>query len=178
MNEPVKSDDNVWVWEAGWRYELLPLGIGAEQAGEFADFVELWRSKMRGNDLPLWSDFALDDLMPWWGWISVFDTVPGEDDAMDTRLWGTQLAAIGGVDYTGQRVEGVDAVPDGWANQITRTDVRHRMAVLNGPNFGYAEGPINIELRGLGRMAYFAVPLGPNAEGTRSVMAPSRVTLD
>lgn len=80
--------------------------------------IALWNDRREGRVLPSWSAFAFEDFRGWWGWVAVGELLDAPDARIRFRLWGTRIAAISGVEWTGRvlphpQSSGDDAPQDG-----------------------------------------------------------------
>lgn len=66
-------------------------------------FAALWHEKRGACRLPLRSDFAFEDLQPWFGNVIIMDAIDGADD-FRYRLIGTGITGFLDRDYTGRLV--------------------------------------------------------------------------
>ena len=85
-----------------WSYNMYDRETPVSDFGDFQSIVRLWNSKRVLGKLPAWKDFAFEDFVGWYGWLSVCDIT--YDNIFDThyRLWGTKVVEILGYDLTGK----------------------------------------------------------------------------
>lgn len=83
-----------------WYYRGYSLDVAPEKCGTFASFVEHWRARF-GDDgqLPSWSDFAPEEMMHWWGRLSLL-RYQYEPFDIHCDLFGTKAAEWFGEDMT------------------------------------------------------------------------------
>ena len=80
-------------------------------------FSDMWGTKRRDGRLPSRSDFAVEELLPWFGHVIIMDVIDGAAD-FRYRMIGTEITRFLNRDYTGQWVsqcrygEGRDKVVD------------------------------------------------------------------
>lgn len=152
----------------GWTYEVFPLTDPAKSFGDFAPMVELWSAKGKGDRLPAWRDFELEDLMPWVGWISVADVVQRDPFDMRYRLWGQALAEAIGSDLTGKLIS---EFPSGY----DQDDVDFLEHLAKQKGIGLWSGPVYWENRDYVRMEQVSVPLADDGETPDKIMHVSMV---
>lgn len=70
--------------------------------GAVAPMVSLWQAKRRGDALPRWKDFAMEDFVGWHRYVALSDLAPDGDPRF--RLFGTAVAEVLGGDLTGKRL--------------------------------------------------------------------------
>jgi len=125
--------------EDQWSYEIYTPDTPAEELGGFAAFKKLWDDKRKGNGLPAWRDFELEDFADWYGWISVDDIIPGPTYDSVFRLWGTNLTQFYGKDLTNRRMS--EFVGDFFSSE----DFDDLQTQLGGHNFRICRGPVTWE---------------------------------
>ena len=133
----------LWRRDDDWFYEFHPIDVDSGVFPAFASLIELWRSKRRGNALPRWRDFDLQELQEWWGWLAVYDLDGPDAEIIRVRLWGSNIAEISEFDLTGKIMTAMpDAEMD--ARHITPTDIEFHRKAAQSPCIGHAYGPVTI----------------------------------
>ncbi|MBO6561587.1 MAG: hypothetical protein JJ959_13675 [Nisaea sp.] len=97
---------------AGRQFGLHPLDAPSERFGPLGAFVEIWRSKWQGTELPSWSAFDFYDFRGWYGWIHVDEQISEVPFDMRCRLWGTELVDRLGIDETNQPLSQSPAIAE------------------------------------------------------------------
>jgi hypothetical protein len=77
--------------------------------GRLAPLVALWQAKRRGDTLPRWKDFAIEDFVGWHRHVALSDLAAADADPR-FRIFGSGAAELMGADFTGKRLtEGIPA---------------------------------------------------------------------
>ena len=129
MSARVEADD--------WVYEMFPKDTPPDACGSFASFKRLWDSKRKGEALPAWKDYQLEDFADWYGWINVEDIMPGEPFDTVQRVWGTNLTTAFGKDQTGVRMREMKG------SVYSDTDFDMRTKMVETHDFRICYGPAN-----------------------------------
>lgn len=126
--------------------------------GALAPVVALWQAKRRGQALPRWKDFGIEDFIGWHRNVALSDLVT-EDADLRFRIFGSSAAELMGADLTGKRLSEVipAAVPDGV--------LQHFAQIRDGRLIGFLTG--NIGRPGLEHRRFTVVELPlENDDGT------------
>ena len=84
-----------------WHYAGYPLDTPPAACGLFAEFAAFWRAKFAPDGTPpAWGDFNPEDLMKWWGCLSLL-RYQYEPLDLYCDLWGTAITEWFNEDYTG-----------------------------------------------------------------------------
>ena len=79
-----------------------------EQEIPLDDLISLWRSKIPAvQRLPARADFGFEELLPWMGWISIYDVERGSRTRLRMRLVGSHIVTTDRRDYTGRYLDEV-----------------------------------------------------------------------
>ncbi|MBP5858808.1 hypothetical protein KAJ83_17450 [Marivibrio halodurans] len=92
----------IWRQIGDIRYELHARDALEGVFPRHESLITLWRDRCGGRALPGWSAFAFEDFRGWWGWIAVGELLDTPEGCIRFRLWGTRVAAISGVEWTGR----------------------------------------------------------------------------
>jgi len=137
----------------GWTYETFEESASPGTFGPFESLVALWHDKRKGHEFPAWSDFQFQDLVEWYGWLTVEDLIPGDPYDARFRLWGTRVTELFGCDLTGSLMS---AAPPGQFDpvefELIRKMVKEHVIVR-------CSGPINWIDREHKQVANLALPL-------------------
>lgn len=138
-----------------WQYGVCPLDAAADRFGPFRRFVGLWRSKRRGDALlPTREDFDFFDFRGWWGKVAIAQF---ERDPFDVRfvLWGTDLVAWWGVDYTNKLLGEQSITPEVWRE----VESRYFQEMVRDPFIGIVTGTLDQHERPFIRVIGIDLPL-------------------
>ena len=91
---------NLSDWGAG-TLKLVEVRHGFPGDAMLSSIHAFWQARNRGGRLPALSDFAVDELAPWLGNVSLVDVV-GEPRRFRWRLIGSNIVARIGRDATGR----------------------------------------------------------------------------
>lgn len=83
------------------------LATGKPMAPMLAALYEKWREKAAGRPAPSRADFDIADLRPWLGFLVLVEVVDGGADFF-YRVYGTEVTAFYGNDFTGKRLSDVE----------------------------------------------------------------------
>jgi hypothetical protein len=126
-------------------YQVFKNDQPAEDFAEFADIINLWRSRIpEGKTKPCWSDFEFEDFTNWYGRISLGE-IHGQNN-LYMVLWGTQLVDWWGTDHTKKYLNDVQNTyglnwDDGEGSYIKY--------LIKNDGIGRWIGPLNIVDRGM-----------------------------
>ncbi|MBT4891005.1 MAG: hypothetical protein HON65_15775 [Rhodospirillales bacterium] len=99
-----------------WTYETFRKNTPASEFRQFESFKQLWDSKRKGDSLPAWRDFQIEDFAKWYGWMTVEDIISIEPFDSVYRLWGSNVTTLYDTDLTGKKMseaeEGVFSLED------------------------------------------------------------------
>lgn len=156
-----------------WRYNSCDLETDPSLFGPFQDIVKMWSDRRQGEALPSRRDFDFFDFKEWWGRISIAKI---ELDPLNVRfvLWGTQLTAWWGVDYTNKEVGEASISPDVWK----LVEWRYFERMTKSPFIGVAYGPLDQHGRKTMKVMGIDLPLAQNGAVTHVVSAHIKIRLE
>jgi hypothetical protein len=99
-----------------------------------APVVAVWQAKRRGEALPRWKDFGIEDFVGWHRNMALSDLMPNADARF--RIFGSGAAELIGADLTGKRLSEAmpAAVPDGV--------LQHFAEIRDGRLIGFLAGNV------------------------------------
>ncbi len=147
-----------WTAEDYWVYRTYHKNDPLNDFKQFQDFKELWDRKRKGDDLPAWKDFELEDFTPWTGWIGVEDVLSTTPYDSKFRLWGTNITTLYGVDLTNQQMSQVGR------GIFSEDDFAIGALICKEQLIAINSGPMN--WRGLGHRCYTFMQIPLSDDGT------------
>ncbi|NVJ98651.1 MAG: PAS domain-containing protein [Alphaproteobacteria bacterium] len=78
--------------------EPVTFDLGAK--GDFSDIVSMWQERLKGQDIPSWSDFKLPDFSGWVPTMAMSEVSECRSD-IRFRLFGSAMVSLQGKDLTG-----------------------------------------------------------------------------
>ncbi len=139
-----------------WQFALYDPAEPPEAFGRFAPLVARWQALRPRNGLPRRSDFDMEDLGEWIGWLGVTQVLQVDPFDGMVRLWGTKLRDAFGEDFTGSRLQEIDP------KHITEEDLRLFRAVACEGLIGAMAGPMNWNQRDFIGLRSLVLPCGEN----------------
>lgn len=151
----------LWLRDNDWEFHTHPIDTPSAELPWFQGFIDLWRTKITDR-FPAWRDFDFLDFEEWWGWISVYDAVPGDPESFDIRLWGTKIADFTGYDLTGRRLHTANPQVPEERHTSTGDDLRFIRHLLDEKLIGTTNGHFSAEGSRMGHYQEIHLPLASN----------------
>lgn len=148
-----------------WKHEFYPLTVDPAKLPVGADICALWQERRGSELLPKWSDFSIEDFLPWLGMVSVDEV---EHDPFDcrTRLWGTKLTELYGFEGTGRSL-----VEDYELRGMTRSDFEFWRKVAQRPCIAIGIGEVDWQGRDFVKLARLFLPFGEDRSAVDRIAA-------
>ncbi|MEQ8664955.1 MAG: hypothetical protein RIC16_04455 [Rhodospirillales bacterium] len=146
-------------------YRGYDLATELSAFGEFAPFVEHWRGKLGdGGRLPSWTDFRSEEMMHWWGRLSLLRY---QDDPFDIHcdLFGTKASEWFGEDMTNVWLGSNDRYRLWWPQER-----EYYVRLKDGALIGMSGGGVAIRGRYSHSICSVELPIR-NSQGTLSLFS-------
>lgn len=120
--------------------------------GELAPFYQIWRAKLRGDELPRWQDFSFGDFTGWHRNVALSDISSASADPR-FRIFGSGAVELLGEDLTGKQL--TESVPAAEVDGV----IAHFAQIRDHKLIGLLSGKLGKENREFIQFMVIELPL-------------------